>query len=60
MSHKSGHIITNIILPHEEEEQENGHLRKEPCVVVDLKEGCSEEDCVESVRLAYRKLVRRA
>lgn len=59
MSHKSGHVIVNIALPHDDDEQENGHLRKEPCVVVDLAEGCTEEDCLETVRLAYRKLTRR-
>lgn len=60
MSHASGHVIINIVLPNDgHEEQENGHLRREPCVVVDLAEGCSEEDCVETVRLAYRKLTRR-
>lgn len=61
MSHASGHVIINIVLPHgDHEEQENGHLRKEPCVVVNLPQGCDEDDCVETVRLAYRKLVRRA
>lgn len=59
MSHKSGHVIVNIVLPHEEEEQENG-LCCEPCVVVDVPDGCSEDDCVELVRLAYRKVRRRA
>lgn len=60
MSHKSGHVIVNIALPHtDEDEQENGHLRREPCVVVDLPGGCDEEDCVETVRLAYRKLMRK-
>lgn len=60
MSHKSGHIIINFVLPHEDaEEQENGHITKEPCVVLNLQEPCSEEDCAESARLAYRKLVRR-
>lgn len=59
MSHRSGHIIVSFVLPHDDEESEgNDSVRKEPSVVLTAGEGCTEDDCAELARLAYRKLVR--
>lgn len=62
MSHKSGHIIVSFALPHDDDEEDNGNadrLRREPSVFVNAEGACSEDDCAELTRLAYRKLVRR-
>lgn len=61
MSHKSGHVIVSFALPHQGDEEENGNtarLRREPSVFVTAEGDCTEDDCAELARLAYRKLVR--
>jgi hypothetical protein len=61
MSHKSGHIIINFTLPHDEDGTEDAEAptRREPAVAISLGDACSEVECVEAARRAYRKLVRR-
>jgi hypothetical protein len=61
MSHKSGHVIVSFALPHDDEDEESGktsRLRREPSVFVEAEGPCTEDDCAELARLAYRKLVR--
>lgn len=63
MSHKSGHIIIDMALPHDPDEPENEREHPTPvgpCVRISLDEDCSETDCVEAARRAYRRLKRRA
>jgi hypothetical protein len=63
MSHVSGHIIIDLVLPHdphETEEAPDERARVEPCVRLSLGDACSETECVEAARRAYRKLMRRA
>lgn len=60
MSHRSGHVIVSFALPHGDDEEENGNpnrMRKEPSVFVQAGENCTEDDCAELARLAYRKIV---
>lgn len=61
MSHKSGHVIIRVVLPHPpglaaEHEEEASPLSRGPCITIDLPEGCSEEECAQLTRKAYRKL----
>lgn len=61
MSHKSGHIIIDFVLPHDEEEsqEETPRTLVEPCVRLSLGDACTETECVEAARRAFRKLTRR-
>lgn len=64
MSHETGTIIITLAMPHNpasgaQEEREHP-TPIEPCVRISLDEGCSETDCVEAARRAYRRLKRRA
>ncbi len=57
MSHKSGHIIISVALPHEDDEDEReSKLKREPSIVIELDVACTEDDCAEMARLAFRRL----
>ena len=59
MSHQTGTIIISIALPHSGKTESEEPTPIEPCVRLSLDEGCSETQCVEAARRAYRKLTRR-
>ena len=62
MSHESGTIIITLALPHNppgEQEEREHPTPIEPSVRISLDEGCSETDCVEAARRAFRRLRRR-
>lgn len=60
MSHNRGHIIISFALPHEHEDEERTHkLRREPAIAITLEASCTEDDCAEMARLAFRRLMER-
>ena len=61
MSHTRRHIIISMAVPHDEvsEDEHTHRLRREPSVLVDLDESCTEDDCAEMARLAFRRLKER-
>ena len=54
-------IIINIAVPHENDEYQKQPVRLpiSPSVKVDLDESCTEDDCAEMARLAFRRLKER-
>jgi hypothetical protein len=62
VSHQSGHVIITLALPHHDDEEggkDANRLRREPSVFVNAPGECSEDECAELARLAYRKLIQR-